>query len=211
MAWDIGSFNYLLVAFTSIIAVMNPISTAAVYFALTEDLTAAERKKVRNSAIRIGLFVLVFFAITGQVIFFLFGLTVPAFKIAGGILLLNFATGMLRAKKEEYSIEELENIAIVPLAFPLTCGAGTITTVILLASEAGNIFETSLVFVAIGASIGISYLMMRYSSTIFRFIGDQEIRVIVRLLAIFVLAIAVQFFISGIGEALPQILQNIQW
>lgn len=211
MAWDIGSFNYLLVAFTSIIAVMNPISTAAVYFALTDGMKDEERKKVRNSAMRIGLFVLVFFAITGQIIFFLFGLTVPAFKIAGGILLLNFAIGMLHAKKVEYSIEELENISVVPLAFPLTCGAGTITTVILLASEAGNIFETSYVFLAIGASIGISYLMMVYSSTIFRFLGDHEIRVIVRLLSVFVLAIGVQFLISGIGEALPQMLENIRW
>jgi multiple antibiotic resistance protein len=211
MAWDIGSFNYLLVAFTSIIAVMNPISTAAVYFALTDGMKEGERKKVRNSAMRIGLIVLVFFAITGQIIFFLFGLTVPAFKIAGGILLLNFAIGMLHAKKVEYSIEELENISVVPLAFPLTCGAGTITTVILLASEAANIFETSFVFLAIGASVGISYLMMVYASTIFRFIGEHEIRVIVRLLSVFVLAIGVQFLISGIGEALPQMLENIQW
>jgi multiple antibiotic resistance protein len=211
MAWDIGSFNYLLVAFTSIIAVMNPISTAAVYFALTDGMKEGERKKVRNSAMRIGLIVLVFFAITGQIIFFLFGLTVPAFKIAGGILLLNFAIGMLHAKKVEYSIEELENISVVPLAFPLTCGAGTITTVILLASEAANIFETSFVFLAIGASVGISYLMMMYASTIFRFIGEHEIRVIVRLLSVFVLAIGVQFLISGIGEALPQMLENIQW
>jgi multiple antibiotic resistance protein len=211
MAWDIGSFNYLLVAFTSIIAVMNPISTAAVYFALTDGMKEGERKKVRNSAMRIGLIVLVFFAITGQIIFFLFGLTVPAFKIAGGILLLNFAIGMLHAKKVEYSIEELENISVVPLAFPLTCGAGTITTVILLASEAANIFETSFVFLAIGTSVGISYLMMVYSSTIFRFIGEHEIRVIVRLLSVFVLAIGVQFLISGIGEALPQMLENIQW
>lgn len=211
MAWDIGSFNYLLVAFTSIIAVMNPISTAAVYFALTDGMKEGERKKVRNSAMRIGLIVLVFFAITGQIIFFLFGLTIPAFKIAGGILLLNFAIGMLHAKKVEYSIEELENISVVPLAFPLTCGAGTITTVILLASEAANIFETSFVFLAIGASVGISYLMMVYSSTIFRFIGEHEIRVIIRLLSVFVLAIGVQFLISGIGEALPQMLENIQW
>jgi multiple antibiotic resistance protein len=211
MAWDIGSFNYLLVAFTSIIAVMNPISTSAVYFALTDGMKEGERKKVRNSAMRIGLIVLVFFAITGQIIFFLFGLTVPAFKIAGGILLLNFAIGMLHAKKVEYSIEELENISVVPLAFPLTCGAGTITTVILLASEAANIFETSFVFLAIGASVGISYLMMVYASTIFRFIGEHEIRVIVRLLSVFVLAIGVQFLISGIGEALPQMLENIQW
>lgn len=189
---------------------MNPVSTAAVYAILTEDLTKEEQKEVVKTSMKIGFFVLAFFAISGQILFSIFGLTAPAFKIAGGFLLVTIATGMLHPKhRTEYSAEDLENIAIVPLAFPLTCGAGTITTVILLASEAKDIVENILVFLAIALAIGVSYAGMTYSSSIFRFIGEHEIRVIVKLLAIFVLAIAVQFLISGISEAMPQILAYV--
>jgi multiple antibiotic resistance protein len=124
-------------------------------------------------------------------------------------VLISFATGMLAAKKEEYSPEELENIAVVPLAFPLTCGAGTITVVILISSEAAGLIENLLVIVAVLIALAVSYIGMKYSSRILRFIGDQELRIITKFLAIFVLAIAIQFIINGISEAMPQILGNV--
>mgnify|MGYP000266732197 CR=1 FL=1 len=117
--------------------------------------------------------------------------------------------GMLASKTIEYSPEELENISIVPLSFPLTCGAGTITTVILLMSEATGIFQSLFVILSIVIAIGISYLMMTYSTFIFGFIGKHEQRVIPKLMAVFVLAIAIQFIINGISEAMPQILSYI--
>jgi multiple antibiotic resistance protein len=213
MAVLTATIEYAVVATASIIAIMNPISTSAVYLTLTEDMSEDDRMRVIKDAMKIGLIVLFFFAISGQVIFSIFNLTIPAFKIAGGILLLSFAIGMLQStkKKAEYSPEDLENISVVPLAFPLTCGAGTITTVILFASEASNIYETFLVYFAIIVSIGVSYFMMLYAPEIFRIIGKHEERVIVKLLSIFVLAIAVEFLIGGIGEALPQMLSGVDF
>jgi len=108
-----------------------------------------------------------------------------------------------------YSPEELENIAVVPLAFPLTCGAGTITVVILIASQAAGLIENLLVIVAVLIALFASYLGMKYSGRILRFIGEQELRIITKFLAIFVLAIAIQFIINGIAEAMPQILAEI--
>ena len=198
-----------LIAFTSIIAIMNPISTVAVFSSLTSEMGEKERRTIIRSSMRVALSVLVFFAFTGQILFYILGLTVPAFKIAGGILLLSMAMRMIRAKKEVYTPEELENIAIVPIAFPLTCGAGTITTVILLSSEAQGIVSQAMVYIAILLCIGISYIGLRQAQRILSVLGDHEIRVLVRLLAIFVLAIGVQFLINGIGEALPQILENL--
>ena len=198
-----------LIAFTSIIAIMNPISTVAVFSSLTSEMGEKERRTIIRSSMRVALAVLVFFAFTGQILFYILGLTVPAFKIAGGILLLSMAMRMIRAKKEVYTPEELENIAIVPIAFPLTCGAGTITTVILLSSEAQGIVSQAMVYIAILLCIGISYVGLRQAQRILSVLGDHEIRVLVRLLAIFVLAIGVQFLINGIGEALPQILENL--
>lgn len=201
--------EFLLVATASILAIMNPFSTAAVYSVLTEHAPPEQQRKVMRTSMEISLVVLVFFALTGQFIFTILGLTLPAFKIAGGILLVSFAAGMIAAKGELYSPEDLENISIVPLAFPLTCGAGTITTVILIAAEAEGFVQNVMVIVAILITIAVSYLFMAYSSILLRFIGDNEIKIITKFLAIFVLAIAIQFIISGLSGAMPQIISEV--
>jgi len=201
--------EFLLVATASIIAIVNPISTAAVYSVLTEKATPEQQRQVMRTSMQISLVVLIFFALTGQFIFTILGLTLPAFKIAGGILLISFATGMLSAKRELFSPEELENISIVPLAFPLTCGAGTITTVILIAAEAESLVQNVIVIAAILITIAASYIAMAYSNYLFRFIGENELRIIAKFLAIFVLAIAIQFIISGLSGAMPEILAGV--
>ena len=209
MAELFTDLEFLALAVTSILAIMNPVSTAAVYSVLTEESPEADRVRVMKSAMKISLGVLIFFALTGQLIFSILGLTLPAFKIAGGILLIGVAFSMLNPKITDYSLDQLENIAVVPLAFPLTCGAGTITTVILLTSEAGNISQLISVYVAVVVAIVVSYLAMSYSHLLTRFIGQHEMKIIPRLMAVFVLAIAVQFIINGTGEALPQILSGV--
>jgi multiple antibiotic resistance protein len=172
-------------------------------------MSKEERQAVINTSMRVALTVLLFFAFTGQFVFMVLGLTLPAFKIAGGILLLSLAMGMIQPKKVAYSPDELDNIAIVPLAFPLTCGAGTITTVILLASEAQGIIDNILVYASVVIAVGISYLGMQHAPRIISVFGEHEIRVLIRLLAIFVLAIGVQFVMNGVSEALPQILSSL--
>jgi multiple antibiotic resistance protein len=98
---------------------------------------------------------------------------------------------------------------VVPLAFPLTAGPGAITTVILLISEANGLLQASIVFVGIFAGILLSYVGMRYSSRISKLLGDEGLRVITQLMSIIVLALAIQFIISGISEAIPQVLKGM--
>jgi multiple antibiotic resistance protein len=197
--------EFLLEAPASIVAIRNPISTAAVYSVLTEKADPPQRKKSRpdrHGGIPRG-------ALTGQFLFTILGHTLPAFKIAGGILLVSFATGMLSVKREHYSPEELENIAIVPLAFPLTCGAGTPTTVILIASEAEGLFQNAMVMLAILVAIALFFLALTDSDCLFRFIGEHELRILTKFLAIFMLAIAIQFMIGGLSGAMPEILTGV--
>ena len=200
---------FSLVAVASIIAVMNPASTIVVYTALTEGMSGSERQKVINTSMKIAFIVLAFFALTGQLIFSIFNITVPAFQIAGGILLVSVATGMLNTKGESYSPEELENIAVVPLAFPLSCGPGTITTVILLASGPEGIWSIVAVFLGIIVALALSYIGMLYGPRIFSLIGEGGLRVVPKLMAIIVLAIAIQFIINGTAAAVPQLLAHL--
>jgi multiple antibiotic resistance protein len=197
-----GPCEFALVTITSIIAVMNPTSTVAIYIALTRDMNLEERCKVIAKSMKISFLVLAFFVFTGQLLFLIFNVTLAAFKIAGGILLVTAAFTMLSPKKKEFSWEELENIAIVPLAFPLTAGPGTITAVILLVSAASSLLEASLVFVGIFAGVTVSYLGMTYAPRIFKFLGEEGLHVITRLMSIIVLAIAVQFIINGVAETI---------
>ena len=209
MAEVAGFVGFTLVAIASIVAVMNPASTVAVYTALTEGMGWSERRMIVYTSMKIAFIVLVFFALTGQLIFTIFNITVPAFQIAGGILLVSVATGMLGTKGEIFPAAGTENIAVVPLAFPLSCGPGTITTVILLASGPEGIISLVAVFIGILVALGISYVGMLYGPWIFSLIGEEGLRVVPKLMAVIVLAIAIQFIISGIAAAMPQLLANL--
>ena len=205
----IGFLGFSLVAVASITAVMNPAYTVAVYTALTDGMGKAERMQVITTTMKIAFIVLAFFALTGQLIFTIFNITVPAFQIAGGILLISVATGMLASRGEAYSGADLENIAVVPLAFPLSCGPGTITTVILLASGPEGIWGIIAVFLGIIVALAVSYVGMLYGPKIFSLIGESGLRVVPKLMAIIVLAIAIQFIINGVSAAMPQLLTHL--
>jgi len=202
----VNLLEFTILAVTSITAVMEPASTIAVYITLAKDLSETERRRIVKQSMNISFWILMFFALTGQLLFSIFNITIAAFQIAGGILLISVALRMLNPKKGEYLQEARENIAIVPLAFPLTAGPGTITTVILLTSQAETLLHTLLVFVGIAVGIFVLYLGMRYSAKISLLISDEGLRAVNQLMAIIVLSIAVQFVINGVAAAIPQVL-----
>ena len=109
---------------------------------------------------------------------------------------------MLNPRRNGFFSAGCGDIAVVPLAFPLTAGPGTITATILFVSRAQGPLESPFVFVGISIGILFSYLCMKYSSRLFGFLGDEGRRVVTALMAIIVLAIAVQFVIDGVASAI---------
>jgi len=196
-----GVVEFALLVIASITAVIEPASTIAVYITLARDLSESERRRIVRRSIIVSFWVLAFFALTGQLLFSIFNITIAAFQIAGGILLVFVALRMLHSKRGEYSEVEREDISIVPLAFPLTAGPGSITTVILLTSQARTLLHAFLVFVGIAVGIFVLYLGLRYASKVSKLISDEGLYVVNQLLAIIVLSIAVQFVINGISAA----------
>ena len=201
-----GLFEFTLLSITSLIAVIEPASNVAIFVSLTEDTDLKKQRRIVGKSMRISFLVLAFFAIAGSFFFSLFNITVAAFRIAGGLLLVVVALKMLNPRKDEYSQTELEDVSIVPLAFPLTAGPGSIATVMLLVSQAVSIVEVLAVFLGIFVGILVQYIGMRYASRISKFAGKEGLRVVTRLMSIIVLAIAVQFVINGIAGAIPQII-----
>ena len=201
--------NFALLAIASVVAVVEPGSNIAIYLSLTEGLPSEEKRKIVNKAMKISFLVLAFFAVAGQLVFSFFGITITAFEIAGGILLVDVALRMLHPKKDEYSGEELEDVAVVPLAFPLTAGPGSITTVMLLMSQAKGVpIEWPFVFVGILVSILLSYVGMIYADRLVGRLGSEGLRVVTKIMAIIVLAIAVQFLITGVTDVAKSILNT---
>jgi len=204
----IGVLSFALLAITSLVAVVEPGSNIAIYLSLTEGMSNEKKRRIVDKAMRISFLVLAIFALAGQLIFWFFNITISAFQIAGGILLVDVALRMLHPTKDEYSREELEDIAIVPLAFPLTAGPGSITTVMLLMSQANGFVEYFFVFVAIFVSVVLSYVGMLYAGRVAGAIGTEGLHVVTKIMAIIVLAIAVQFLINGITDVAIHILHS---
>jgi|SRR3990170_6789238 len=192
--------EFALLVFTSIVVITVPSSTIPEFLALTKDLDARERRRAARKIAAVSFIVLAFFALTGHLLFVVFNITHGAFTIAGGILLLNVAFGMFRPKREEHSSHEHEEIAVIPLAFPLTAGPGAITTVILLTAQASNLLETSLVYAAIGVAMLIVYVGLVYSSKLAGALSSKALQVLPSFISIFILAIGVQFIVNGVYD-----------
>ncbi|WNZ30418.1 MAG: MarC family protein [Candidatus Bathyarchaeota archaeon] len=205
----LATIEFATLAILSIVAVMNPLSTIAIFTTLTSDIgpekhNSEKHRKIAAKAMKIAFIVLVFFALTGQLLFQVFNIEVYAFQIAGGILLVALALKML-SEKNGLSSEDREDISIIPLVFPLTAGPGSITTVILLFSQAIDFFDALFVFIGITIGILLSYFGMKYAYKIIKVLGVEGLHVVTALMAIIVLAIAIQFIIVGIVDAIPYI------
>jgi multiple antibiotic resistance protein len=152
--------------------------------------------------------VLIFFVLTGQHLFKLLGITFPAFKIAGGILLLTIALDMLRARRStvKQTTEETdaaaakEDIAITPLAVPMLAGPGAISTAILLQSKAQAIAYTGVLLLAIVIVCVASYLILRWASHGARWVSPIAMKITTRIMGLLLAAVAIQFILDAIFE-----------
>jgi multiple antibiotic resistance protein len=151
---------------------------------------------------------LVIFAATGNFIFQMFGITLPAFRTAGGLILWLVAMDMLRGERRtQEGREEVmegqtkEDVALTPLAVPMLAGPGAISTVIVLSSQARGLVETLIVYAAVVTTGVVTYIVLQLGEPLFAQLGKTGIRVMTRIMGLILAAIAVQFVLSGIKEA----------
>lgn len=202
-----------LLSLSSLLIIVNPLAVALIYVSLTDMMEKTDRLKVAYDASRVALLVMLTFAIAGGLILQLFGISLEAFRVAGGILLFGIGMEMVYAKTsrtkmtatEKYEGIDTDEVSIVPLAVPMISGPGTITTVIVLMNEASylGMYAYAIVILLCPFVIGISYYMMKNADIITKYIGPREYRVIGRLMGILLIAIAVQFVITGLRTAFP--------
>ncbi|MGD1004731.1 MAG: MarC family protein [Methanoregulaceae archaeon] len=211
--------TFTLLALSSIIIIVNPLGATLIYVSLTTNLDRVQKDVIAKDACRFALIVLLFVAVLGAWILQLFGISLEAFRIAGGILLFGIGMEMVYARTsrtkltatERYESRDTDDIALMPIAIPMIAGPGAITTTIVLMNEASIMTPIAfvIVFISIIISILVTYIMMRHSDFIITKIGQREYRAINRLMGMLLIAIAVQFIINGLKIAFPLLTKGV--
>ncbi len=208
MTWN---DSFFFVAFSAIFTIVNPLGALGPFLAMTAGDSQEKRVNTAARACWVAFAVLSGCAAMGTVIFRFFGITLPALKVAGGFLLFLVAMDMINAREsgtkgtEEEKKEGFlkEDIAIFPLGIPLLSGPGSIVSVFILVDRAETIIHHGLVYISIAVTMILSFLMLKQANMVAKILGQTGINVFSRLMGICLAAIAVQFVLDGLGEALP--------
>lgn len=199
-----------LVAFATFFATVGVADIAFIFAGLTQNNTGRERFIFATRGVLIATGILLFFGVVGNVILDLFGITLPALRVAGGILLLLIAIDMVFARhsggtgttdEEEAEGRTRNDISVFPLAMPLLAGPGAISAVILLTTGAESDLEFWLVLVALVATLFIAWLTLLVAIPIQKLLGLTGLSVLTRVVGILLTALAVQFVFDGIRES----------
>jgi len=200
--------EFTLMAFTTLFVVVDPIATVPAFLAMTADETPESRSQMARLACWVAAGVLAAFTLGGKLIFRFLGITLPAFQIAGSIVLLLIALDMLRAQRSRVkeTREETEaglaktDIAITPLAIPVLAGPGAISSVILLHSQAQDMMQELALFGSIGAVMVVSYFIFHIAAKGTKFLNPIAMRIVTRLMGLLLAAVAIQFVINALKD-----------
>lgn len=198
--------EYAFLTFGSLFAIVDPFAAIPTFLAMTARDSAKDRRRMARTACITCFGVMATFAVLGPAIFKLFGITLPAFQVAGGLVLLLSALDMLRAQKSALreTPEEIaegmskDDIAITPLAVPLLAGPGAITTSIVLAGKAETPAHKAIFFALIALVAVISFYTLTIAADSAKKLSSTIINIITRLMGLLLAAIGVQFILSAL-------------
>jgi len=202
--------DFAILAFTSLFVIVDPISTIPAFLAMTHRNSVEERVRMAGLASIVTFFVLVVSYIGGLQILSAFGITVTAFEIAGGIILLIIALDMLQARRtaiketpeEQAEGASKEDVAIAPLAMPMLAGPGAITAVILLSSQAESFVHHSIALMSILLVSLITFFVLWTAAVKSSLFSPITMKIIARVMGLLLAAVAVQFIINGLQNIL---------
>ena len=198
---DTNLLTFSLSVFTGFFAIMNPIANTPIFLGLVGDADDRTQKEIARKAAITAFIIVTAFIILGKYIFELFGITIPAFKVTGGILIFYVGFEMLMSKKSAIHghkmNEESQDIAISPLAIPILAGPGTIVTAMNNVTDAGYL-KMGIVVVIFAVMILLTYLAFSLSERIVNKIGHNLITVIGKIMGLILAIIGTGMTIEGI-------------
>jgi multiple antibiotic resistance protein len=197
-----------VLALSSIFFLVDPFAALPTFLAVTAGSDSARRRRIARKASLTALIFLSAFAMAGQYIFKMFGITLPAFEIAGGVILLLIGLDMLEARRsptqetsgDAEDAASKEDAGIVPLGIPMLAGPGAIASVMVLVGQAQNRWQMVAILGSIFITSLICYLVLGNSDKVARALGDMGIRILVRIMGLLLVALAVQYFVNGMAD-----------
>lgn len=209
-----AEISFALLCFTSFFTIINPFGTMPVFLTMTANLDSESRRKTAWRASVVAFFTMLLFALSGQMVFQFFHISIDSFKIVGGILFFIMGFDMLNARltsikigKEEIK-EYVNDISITPLGIPMLCGPGAITNAIVLMEDA-NTFSFKMILLASMLGICLLTFLVLWSSTkILKVIGQTGNNVMMRLMGLIVMVIAVELFMTGLQPFIEKLLHS---
>ena len=175
---------------------VDPLGNIPIFMSLTEKMPKKQKSKTINTAIIVGIILLLIFAFAGQEIFLIFGVSIYSFQIAGGILLLIIAIRLIITGRIIDIDKNPESIGALPIAMPLLVGPGAITTAIFSIQQYG----ITITALAIMITLAITWIILRSVDKVYHFLGKSGALVIAQVNALFIAAIAIQFILMGITQ-----------
>jgi multiple antibiotic resistance protein len=200
--------RFSLLALSSIFFLVDPFAAIPSFIAITVGIEPSRRRRMALKASLTCFIVLISFALAGQLIFKMFGITLPAFEIAGGLILLLIGIDMLQAKRsptQESSGETLEaaqkeDAGIVPLGIPMLAGPGAISSVMVLVGQSPDRWHMAAILTSIAVTAAASYAVLSGANLLRRILGETGIRILVRIMGLLLVALAMQFFVNGLTD-----------
>ena len=200
--------HFSLLALSSIFFLVDPFAALPTFLGVTAGYDPARRIRTARKASLTAFIVLSVFAFAGQFIFRLFGITLPAFEIAGGIILLLIGLDMLEAKRsatqetnpETEAASTKDDVGIVPMGIPMLAGPGSIATVMVLVGQVQNHWQMVAIIGAIAITAAICFIVLGSATRVAEMLGETGIRILVRIMGLLLVALAVQYFVNGLQD-----------
>ena len=195
---------FAIAVFTGFFAINSPAGNIPIFLSLTKQADKQTKKKISRKATFTAFVIVTGFIILGKYVFDLFGITIPAFKITGGILI--FFVGFEMIRSQESSIDNQteinfnEGISISPLAIPILAGPGTIVTAMNFTTNA-TYLQLAIIVVMLGLIMWLNYLAFISSEYLVRYIGKNKIIVIEKIMGLIIAIIGTSMFIEGVKLA----------
>ncbi len=202
----VSSWQFFIVTLTSIFFLVDPVATVPAFLVMTQGHTREHRARMALRASVTCFAVLAGFGLVGSHVFKILGITMPAFRVAGGLILILIGMDMVQAKRpatneapgEKEEGAEKADVGIIPLGMPMLAGPGSISAVMVLIGPAPEPLHLALILLALATTALASYLVLNGADGVRRVLGETGIHILTRLMGMLLMALAVQFIAGGL-------------